>query len=144
MSRPVENKRFQISRRSFLAKCTAAAAATGLPMWSIQRDLAFAEDAAGAGTLPSANDRPGIALIGCGGQGGADAGNAGGYGDILAVCDVNQRHVDEAAQRFSRDGKTPDKYTDFRKVLERDDVHIIVQAVPDHWHTLVNLAAAKA
>lgn len=28
--------------------------------------------------------------------------------------------------------------------MERDDVHIIVQAVPDHWHTLVNLSAAKA
>jgi predicted dehydrogenase len=28
--------------------------------------------------------------------------------------------------------------------MERDDIHIIVQATPDHWHTLVNLAAAKA
>jgi len=28
--------------------------------------------------------------------------------------------------------------------MERDDVHIIVQGTPDHWHTLVNLAAAKA
>jgi predicted dehydrogenase len=145
MSRPVKNKTFHISRRSFLAKCTAAAAATGLPLWVIERNMALAADAtSSAGGLPSPNDRPGIALIGCGGQGSADAGNASGYGDILAVCDVNQRHLDEAAQRFAKDGKTPDKYTDFRKVLERDDVHIIVQAVPDHWHTLVNIAAAKA
>ena len=28
--------------------------------------------------------------------------------------------------------------------MERDDIHIIVQATPDHWHTLINLAAAKA
>ena len=35
-------------------------------------------------------------------------------------------------------------YNDFRKVLERDDVHVIVNATPDHWHTLVNLAALKA
>lgn len=145
MSRPIEDKRVQISRRSFLAQCTAAAAATGLPLWAIQRNSALAaESAAGAGSLPGPNDRPGIALIGCGGQGTGDAGNASGYGDILAVCDVNQEHLDAAAQRFTNNGKAPDKYTDFRKVLEREDVHIIVQGVPDHWHTLINIAAAKA
>ncbi len=36
------------------------------------------------------------------------------------------------------------KYGDFRKVMERDDIHAIVMACPDHWHTLVNIAAAKA
>lgn len=145
MKYPIEDKRIQISRRSFLAKCTAAAAATGLPLWAIQREAAFAAEAqASAGASPGPNDRPGIALIGCGGQGTYDAVNASGYGDILAVCDVNQEHLDGAVQRFTKDGKTPDKYTDFRKVMEREDVHIIVQATPDHWHTLVNLAAAKA
>jgi predicted dehydrogenase len=28
--------------------------------------------------------------------------------------------------------------------MERNDVHVIVNATPDHWHTLVNMAAAKA
>lgn len=145
MNEPIEDKTFQISRRSFLAKCTAAAAGTGLPLWAIQRNAAFAAEAqAETNSMPGPNDRPGIALIGCGGQGGADAGNASGYGNIVAVCDVNQDHLDAAAQRFAKDGKAPAKYTDFRKVMERDDVHIIVQAVPDHWHTLVNLSAAKA
>ena len=32
----------------------------------------------------------------------------------------------------------------FGKLLERDDVHAIVQGAPDHWHTLINIAAAKA
>jgi predicted dehydrogenase len=146
MNQPFQNKSFQISRRSFLAKCTVAAAATGLPLWVIQRDAAFAAEAAtnAPGLLPSLNDRPGVALIGCGGQGTYDATNASGYGDILALCDVNQEHLDAAVQHFTKDGKTPDKYTDFRKVMERDDIHIIVQATPDHWHTLINLAAAKA
>ena len=77
-------------------------------------------------------------------MGTGDAGNASGYGEILAVCDVNGEHLDAAAQHFTKDGKAPKKYTDFRKVMERDDIHIIVQATPDHWHTLVNIAAAKA
>ena len=145
MNQPFHNQSFHISRRSFLAKSLIAAAGPGLPLWFIQRNAAFAADAlTNAAGLPGPNDRPGIALIGCGGQGTYDARNASGYGDILALCDVNQHHLDAAAQEFTKDGKTPDKYTDFRKVIERDDIHIIIQATPDHWHTLVNIAGAKA
>ena len=77
-------------------------------------------------------------------MGRGDAENASRFGEILAVCDVDEDHVNAAAQQFTKDGKAPVKYNDFRKIMERDDVHIIVQATPDHWHTLVNLAAAKA
>jgi predicted dehydrogenase len=136
---------FQISRRSFLSRCTAAAAATGLPLWFVQEQLAAAAEAAtNAPPLPSPNDRPGIALVGCGGQGRGDAGNASRFGDVVAVCDVDQNHAEAAAKQFTRNGKTPAKFGDFRQVMERDDVHIIVQGTPDHWHTLVNIAAAKA
>lgn len=134
-------KHFQINRRSFIARCTTIAAATGLPLWFVQRELA-AQDAPRATRSPNA--RPGVALIGCGGMGRGDAQNASRFGDIVAVCDVDQQHVDQAAKQFTKDGKTPAKFTDFRKVMERDDVHIIVQATPDHWHTLINLAAARA
>ena len=132
---------FQISRRSFLQRTTLAAAATGLPLWFVSRELAAAEVAK---EITSPNARPGIALIGCGGQGQGDAQNAQRHGDIVAVCDVDQRHADSAAQKFTKDGKTPVKYGDFRKLLENKDVHAIIQATPDHWHTLINIAAAKA
>ena len=132
---------FEISRRSFLARCSTAAAATGLPLWFVQRELAAAETA----TPPvSPNDRPGVALIGCGGMGRGDAAKASRFGDILAVCDVDRSHADAAAKQFTKDGRTPKTFTDFRKVMERDDIQIILQATPDHWHTLVNLAAARA
>src|SRR5476651_1631825 len=118
MSHPFEDKRIHITRRSFLARCTAAAAATGLPLWVVQRNaLMAAEGAASTPALPSPNDRPGIALIGCGGQGTGDATNASGFGDIVAVCDVNENHLDGAVRRFTKNGKSPDKYTDFRKVM---------------------------
>ncbi len=134
-------KPFYVSRRSFLRTCTATVAATGLPLWFVERELAAATPAAKSS---GPNDRPGIALIGCGGMGHGDAGNASRFGDIVAVCDVDESHVEAAAKQFTKDGKVPAKYGDFRKLLEREDVHVVIQACPDHWHTLVNMAALKA
>ncbi|MGA2174299.1 MAG: Gfo/Idh/MocA family oxidoreductase [Verrucomicrobiota bacterium] len=133
-------KVFFISRRSFLKRCSLAAAATGLPAWFVERDLAEAAPAPKLGP----NDRPAIALIGCGGMGRADAGNARRFGDLVAVCDVDDSHAAAAAEQFSADGKKPVIYNDFRKVMARRDIHAIINATPDHWHTLINLAAAKA
>jgi predicted dehydrogenase len=134
-------KPFYISRRSFLQRCALTAAATGLPLWFVERELSAAEVAS---TISSPNDRPGLALIGCGGMGQGDAENASRFADVVAVCDVDQKYLDQAAQRFTQGGKAPAKYNDFRKLLERDDLHVIVQATPDHWHTLINIAAAQA
>jgi predicted dehydrogenase len=134
-------KSFQVSRRTFVRKCAAASAATGLPLWFIEKDLL------GATQRPKAlapNDRPGIALIGCGGMGRGDAANASRLGELLAVCDVDAGHLASAAKQFTKDGKAPAQYRDFRKVMERDDIHIILTCTPDHWHTLVNLAAINA
>src|SRR5690348_2841812 len=133
---------FNISRRLFLKQCSLAAAMTGLPLRFVERQrLAAAEPQA---TRPTSVDLPGFALIGCGGMGRGDAGNASNFGEIIAVCDVDSAHAAAAAQQFTIEGKAPAIYSDFRKVMERDDVHVIVNATPDHWHTLVNLAAAKA
>ncbi len=134
-------KSIQISRRLFLRRCSTAAAATGLPLWFVERELAAAAEPA-KGLSP--NDRPGIALIGCGGQGSGDAGNAQRFGDVVAVCDVDKSHVEHAVKRFTKDGKVPTGFSDFRKLLERDDIHCIINGTPDHWHSLVNIAAARA
>jgi predicted dehydrogenase len=63
---------------------------------------------------------------------------------VVAVCDVDQAHAAAVAQQFAESGKAPAELTDFRKVLERKDVDVIVNATPDHWHTLINLGAAAA
>lgn len=133
-------KRFYISRRRFLKISSATAAATGLPLWFLEREAQAAQEP----KRLSPNDRPGIALVGCGGQGRGDATNASRFGEIVAVCDVDQKHLEDAAKQFTKDSKTPAKLNDFRKVMERDDVHVIITATPDHWHTLVNLAATQA
>lgn len=139
MKNPASFGRFHISRRSFLKRCSVTAAAAGLPVWFVERELSAAE-----GPKLSPNDRPGIALVGCGGMGRGDATNASRLGEILAVCDVDQKHVAQAAKQFTAGGKTPEQYSDFRKLMERNDVHVVICATPDHWHTFINLAATKA
>jgi len=122
------------TRRTFLRTATAAGATATIPAW-----FADESEPAEAATL-SANDKPGIALIGCGGRGRADAGQAAQHGDIVAYCDVDDGHLGEAKKQW------PDATAlkDFRKLLERKDVDVVVNGTPDHWHTLVNLAALNA
>jgi predicted dehydrogenase len=133
--------RFNISRRRFLQKCSMVAAATGLPLWFLERELGAAETPV---EKPAPNDRPGIALIGCGGQGTGDTTNAANHGDIIAVCDVDETHAAKVVEKFTLNGRAPKAYSDFRRLLERPDIHVVVNATPDHWHTLINIAAAKA
>jgi predicted dehydrogenase len=134
--------RFQISRRTFLSHCTAIAAATGLPRWFVERELSASTQEPAVTTSP--NDRPGIALVGCGGMGRGDAKNASRFGDIVAVVDVDESHAAMAAKQFANGAKVPAQFTDFRKMLEQKDVNVVLNGTPDHWHTLVNLAAASA
>jgi predicted dehydrogenase len=134
-------KRFHISRRTFLGHCTAIAAATGLPLWFVERELSAASQTPAP---RSANDRPGLALIGCGGMGRGDIKSASRFGDVVALCDVDTNQAAAVAKQFAGNAKSPEVITDFRRVLDRKDVHVIVNATPDHWHTLINLAAAAA
>jgi predicted dehydrogenase len=134
--------RIQISRRSFLNHCAAIAAATGLPAWFVERELS----AAGQEPAPvkSPNDRPGIALIGCGGMGRGDLKSASRFANVVALCDVDVNHAAEVAKQYATNPTPPEQVGDFRRVLDRKDVDIIINATPDHWHSLINIAAAGA
>jgi len=145
-------KSFYISRRRFMTAASAVAGGALLPDWMLKYDAAQAAATPAPKPL-GPNDKPGIALIGCGGQGRGDCSGAAHYGQVVAVCDVDDKQADQAVKQFTRKiknekgdevEKKPEKYKDFRKVMERSDVHVIITGTPDHWHTLVNLAAAQA
>ena len=127
---------FQITRRGFFKRTAVAAAATGIPAWFLEQSL----DAADPQKPLLANEKPNIALIGCGGRGVGVAKEATAFGNVVAVCDVDAKRAEKAAQQFP--GATAEK--EFRKVLERGDLHAIINGTPDHWHTFINLAAMKA
>ncbi len=127
---------FRLNRRTVLKSGAALAGASVLPRWFVEENAALA-----APQEPkSPNDKPGILLVGCGGQGRADTGLAAKFGRIVAVCDVDSNHAGQAAEQF----KAEAKFSDFRKAIEHPDVDVVITGTPDHWHTLVNIHAMRA
>jgi myo-inositol 2-dehydrogenase/D-chiro-inositol 1-dehydrogenase len=59
----------------------------------------------------------------------------------LAVCDVDKNHL---AKALAKTGPKCTGYDDFRKLLERKDIDTIHIATPDHWHSLLAIAAMEA
>ena len=89
----------------------------------------------------SANDRFRIGAIGMRYQGTVITDKARAYGDVVAICDVD-RHVREQAR--SSFGSTPDIYEDYRQLLDRKDVDVVMIGTPDHWHTKMLIDACRA
>jgi predicted dehydrogenase len=66
--------------------------------------------------------------------------------DIVALCDVDQDHLNAALKSLAAlrpDGKAQG-YADFRYILDRKDIDAITCATPDHWHAQVANLAFKA
>jgi len=119
----------KISRRAFVSASAASIVAT----------------AAGANRVLGANNRLRVGIIGCGGQAqGAhipplmkmkEADNV----EIVAVCDVYQKRLDQAA---ATTGAAPVK--DYRAILDRKDIDYVAIVTPEHWHARMTLDAADA
>ncbi len=61
------------------------------------------------------------------------------------VCDVDDRQCAEAVKLVQeKRGNAPACVRDFRRVLERQDVDVVIVATPDHWHALPTVLACQA
>ncbi|MBM4020949.1 MAG: Gfo/Idh/MocA family oxidoreductase [Planctomycetes bacterium] len=124
------------SRRTFLGTSAAfGAAAGGVPSFAWTQ-AAFANRAA--------NDRPRIGCIGVGSMGTGDARDHARFGDVLAVCDVDSRHADQARNDGGIGKGKADAYSDYRKLLERSDIDVVSVVTPDHWHVKIAIEALQA
>ena len=79
------------------------------------------------------------AIIGVGGMGKGHIRYTDGR--LLAVCDVDSNHLNEA---MGIAGKGVKGYRDYREVLQRSDIDIVHIATPPHWHGLISAEAARA
>ena len=131
-----------VNRRQFLKTATGVAAgAIAFPYY-------VSASALGNDGAVAASNRIVMGCIGVGSQG---TGNMRGFlgkrqVQLVAVCDVDKRNRDRAKEFVDKrygnsDCKT---YPDFRDVIARDDIDALSLAMPDHWHSIPVVMAARA
>lgn len=121
------------NRRSFLQSAATTAAATAWFPWT---SPAFANT--------MLNDRPRIGCIGLGGMGRGDAQGHKSFGDILALCDVDENQAKRANDDPNIGAGKADICGDYRKILERSDIDVVSVVTPDHWHVKIAIEALQA
>jgi predicted dehydrogenase len=130
------------TRRTFL-KTTAALAGATLPYW-----YTSAQNRALGHSLVA--DKLLLGCIGTGDRWNAVGPDAMKHADCVAVCDVDKAHVEKAKQRaldeHAKKGKefTVDTYEDYRKLLDRQDIHVVTIVTTDHWHSKIAIEAMRA
>ena len=134
--------RRKINRRSFLKEAAVAAGAAVavpaiVPSSALGKDGSVAPSerivmcALGVGSMGTGDMRGFMAMTGV---------------QMVAVCDVDKRHRRQA-QKLVNDrykSKGCKAYLDYREMIARDDLDAMMHALPDHWHALPTVAAAKA
>jgi len=63
---------------------------------------------------------------------------------IVALCDVDDTVLARANKKLRENDVRADLHSDFRTVLERDDVDAVSLATPNHWHALAAIWAMQA
>src|SRR6266568_4589367 len=128
------------SRRDFLKQTSLA----GVGFW-VAGGISLADV-----RKASPNEKLNIACIGVGGKGSSDTDQAAHFGNIVALCDIDDNTLNAKAEETTKEKKAkkfPDvkKYNDFRKMLEEMDKQIdaVTVSTPDHTHAPASIMAMK-
>ncbi len=118
-----------VSRRRFLGKSTALAAA------------------ASVGRLAgSPNEKVGVAVLGSGRGGSLARWFTKIRGSqVVAICDVDENRGKQLCAKLQESsGVRPPLVVDFRRLLDSKDVDALAIATPDHWHAPATILACQA
>lgn len=65
--------------------------------------------------------------------------------ECVALCDVDADALEVSADEVDGlTGKLPTTYNDFREMLEKEKLDIVIISSPDHWHALQSIACLNA
>ena len=114
-----------VDRRHFLQKATLTGAATlSAPALLRGRNL---------------NEKLNIAIIGAGGRGRSNTAGVAGE-NIVALCDVNQQNLDQAAESYPQ----ARQINDFRKLFDHaNEFDAVVVSTCEHTHAFATLRALE-
>jgi predicted dehydrogenase len=100
--------------------------------------------AAAASSDPAASDQVVVGFIGTGGRANRHLIPSFRLYDsvrVAALCDVYKPNLEQAVALA---GGKVDTYGDYRRVLDRKDIDVVVVATPDHWHCPMVIEACQA
>lgn len=118
------------NRRAFLQD----SAAIGIGLW--------AGGGMEARVSAAANEQIRFACIGIGGKGDSDSADAGKNGDVVAICDIDDARLENAA---SKKFPSAQKFNDYRKMFDEvgKNIDAVTVSTPDHHHAFASIMAMK-
>jgi predicted dehydrogenase len=140
-----------LSRKKFLKLSALGATGAAFTVNPLMAATGKAVQTSTAKTAPS--DIVNIALIGCGAQGPGVARSHMGLSDVrcIAGCDVYgfkrtrfQKTVEDFYAPKGISTKGFKVYENFEDLMLNKDVDAVIIATPDHWHSLIGVAACQA
>jgi predicted dehydrogenase len=137
----MKKRQKRISRRQFLKRVSTIAAGTAAFPSIVPAS------ALGRSGRPAPSDRIVMAGIGFGMMGIPNMRAFLEKDEVqwVAVCDLDKNHLRRAKgivdEKYGGTGCAA--YSDFRELYARPDLDAVSIAVPDHWHALLSIAAAR-
>ncbi|QDT97850.1 Gfo/Idh/MocA family protein [Gimesia aquarii] len=86
-------------------------------------------------------ERLNFASVGIGGKGSSDSASAAKHGNLIAICDIDDKRLAKSAARYPK----AKKFNDYREMITEmgDQIDAVTVSTPDHSHAPASIMAMK-